>query len=127
MGYPMAKNVRTKMPRDAVLWIYDVHVKTCQRFKQEFKDVAAVEIASSARQVAENALIILSIVPAGSHVEATYLNGNSGVIAAKGSALDGQRLYIECSTIDIATARHVGQELETAEMGSYIDCPVSVL
>ncbi|KAF2815576.1 putative 3-hydroxyisobutyrate dehydrogenase [Mytilinidion resinicola] len=125
MGYPMAKNIRTKMSRQSNLWVYDVQREVCERFAQEFKDSGPISIANSAKEVAQNALTIATIVPTGHHVRQVYLGELSGVTAAKGLPHDKERLYLECSTIDMATARDVGQKLEGMGMGRYVDCPVS--
>lgn len=126
MGYPMAKNIRTKMNQQSTLWVYDVQKEACERFTQEFMGYGPISIANSAKEVAQNALTIATIVPAGHHVRQVFLDESDGVIAAKGLPHDKERLYLECSTIDVATARDVAQKLETMGMGRYVDCPVSV-
>lgn len=126
MGYPMAKNIRQKMDSAGTLWIYDVNKDACAKFARECSCFGPVEIASSAKKVAENALTLASIVPAGSHVRQVYLDPSNGVVAAKENALDKERVYVECSTIDAQTAVEVGEELQKAGMGQYVDCPVSV-
>lgn len=130
MGFPMAMNVRRKMDRSAILYVYDVFQANCVRFKENLAaEWGPIEIATSPKNVAENAMTIVSIVPAASHVREVYLDEITGVIAAR----DGQktdknrsRLYVECSTIDIDTAKSVGQQLEQSDMGVYVDSPVSV-
>lgn len=126
MGFPMAKTIRQDLPSQATLWIFDVDQKTCDHFFREFSNLGPISIASSAKEVAQNALTIVSIVPAGSHVRQVYLDPDHGIIASKGSDYDSERVYIECSTIDMQTAVDVGTKLGEAGMGQYVDCPVSV-
>lgn len=127
MGYAMAKNVRKHMDVKATLYVNDVNVDACHRFKEEFSPLGPVEIVQSAKEIADNALTILSIVPTGKHVKDVYLNESTGIAAARrvDPTRDSRRLYLECSTIDILTAQEVGSELERCGLGTYIDCPVS--
>lgn len=127
MGYAMAKNVRKDMPAKATLYVNDIDVSTCERFKAEFSNLGSIEAVASAKAVAEKALTIISIVPTGKHVEDVYLNESTGIAAARrvDAELDEKRLYFECSTIDIDTAKRVGGVLEESGIGTYIDCPVS--
>jgi len=75
--------------------------------------------ARSAVEVASTAELVITMLPEGRHVREVYL-GADGVIAA---AADGT-LLIDCSTIDVATARAVWQA--AAERGlEMVDAPVS--
>ncbi|KAH8587003.1 3-hydroxyisobutyrate dehydrogenase-like protein [Bisporella sp. PMI_857] len=122
MGYEMAKNVRQKIPRESTLFIQDVNKDACEKFAAECISIGRIEIVGNAREVADAASVIISIVPAASHVKSVYLDAATGVIAAKGSA---ERLILECSTIDCETAREVGGRLSGAGAGTYVDTPVS--
>ncbi|HUE47398.1 MAG TPA: 3-hydroxyisobutyrate dehydrogenase [Aestuariivirgaceae bacterium] len=62
---------------------------------------------------------VITMLPAGRHVEDVYV-GDSGVL---GAAAPGT-LFIDCSTIDVATARRVAEAAETAGM-TMVDAPVS--
>jgi 3-hydroxyisobutyrate dehydrogenase len=123
MGYGMAMNIRKKIPSNSVLYINDLNSAACNKFVTEFGSFGHVKIVDSAREVAANALTIISIVPAAMHVKQVYLDSQSGVIAAKANP---DRLILECSTIDAETAKEVGKTLENAGSGTYIDTPVSV-
>ncbi|VUC37773.1 unnamed protein product [Clonostachys rosea] len=128
MGYGMAANVRQKMDPSGILYINDVYRPSCEKFKAEFSAVGPVEILDSAKSIAEKAQTIVSIVPTGNNVRDVYLDPSTGVIAARPSAdssQNSQRLYLECSTIDVATAKDVVAQLKDAGMGSYVDTPVS--
>jgi 3-hydroxyisobutyrate dehydrogenase len=59
------------------------------------------------------------MLPAGKHVAATYL-GESGLLAR----LDASTTVIDCSTIDAATAREVGETAAAQGIG-FMDSPVS--
>lgn len=56
-----------------------------------------IGIVDSAREVADNVSIVISIVPAASDVNVVYMDPEHGV---KGRGKDAERLILECSTID---------------------------
>ncbi|HEU5067171.1 MAG TPA: 3-hydroxyisobutyrate dehydrogenase [Sphingomicrobium sp.] len=73
--------------------------------------------ASSAAEAVKNAEVVITMLPAAQHVRAVYEND----VAA--NAKPGS-LLIDCSTIDVASAREVGCGLE--ELGfDFVDAPVS--
>lgn len=71
----------------------------------------------SAVAAAEGAEAVVTMLPAGSHVEATY---TGGVIDAVAPAA----ILIDCSTIDVATARRVA-DLAASKGLMAVDAPVS--
>lgn len=78
-----------------------------------------VTAASSGADAATGVEILITMVPMGKHVKAVYL-GENGVIAAA----DDGTLLIDCSTIDVATAREV--HAIAGEAGfDMVDAPVS--
>jgi 3-hydroxyisobutyrate dehydrogenase-like beta-hydroxyacid dehydrogenase len=123
MGFAMATNIRKKIPQDAVLYINDINVSACERFKTEYGSFGPIEIVATARDAAEHASVLISIVPGGQDVRAVYLDTENGVIAAKKNE---NRLMLECSTIDVDTTKEVGRKLKEEGSGVYIDAPVSV-
>lgn len=76
----------------------------------------AVRAASAADAVA-GADAVVTMLPAGTHVEAVYKNEVFG--AAKAGAL-----FLDCSTIDVATARRVAEAAQAAGF-AMVDAPVS--
>jgi 3-hydroxyisobutyrate dehydrogenase len=75
--------------------------------------------AASAAAAAAAGEIVVTMLPAGPHVRAVYL-GEGGILA---SARKGS-LLIDCSTIDVETARTVGAAAAEAGFGM-LDAPVS--
>lgn len=51
MGYPMALNLRKKLPESAKLIISELNQETVQRFLDETKDMGFVDVASTPREV----------------------------------------------------------------------------
>jgi 3-hydroxyisobutyrate dehydrogenase len=80
---------------------------------------AGVPSARSAPQAAEGAELVITMLPEGRHVREVYM-GEQGVIARA----EARALLIDCSTIDVETARAVSQA--AAERGlEMLDAPVS--
>ncbi|MDF0488674.1 3-hydroxyisobutyrate dehydrogenase [Sphingomonas sp. H39-1-10] len=80
------------------------------------KAAGCVPLASAA-EACEGADAVVTMLPAGRHVETVY--GESVFAAAPQSAL-----LIDCSTIDVATAKRVG-ESAAARGFAMVDAPVS--
>ena len=111
MGLPMAKNLAAAGHNVAG---FD-HVDAATRELGTASGTAANDIAAAVSQ----AEIIVTMLPAGRHVEEVYL-GDTGVLAsAKAGAL-----LIDSSTIDVDTARRVSGAALNAGF-DMVDAPVS--
>lgn len=75
--------------------------------------------AGSAAELAAGAEAVVTALPAAPHVRGVYL-GDDGILAA--GAKGG--VFIDCSTVDVDTARAVGAEAE-ARGQLMVDCPMS--
>lgn len=122
MGYEMAMNIRKKISPQSTFYINDVNKDACNKFVAEYSNYGKISILDTAREVAENADTLVSIVPAAQHVKQVFLDQRTGVVAAKKNP---NRLMLECSTIDVKSTREVGEALKEAGAGEYIDTPVS--
>lgn len=80
-------------------------------------EAAGCARASSAAEATSGADAVVTMLPAGKHVESVYTGEVFG--AAKPGAL-----FLDCSTIDVATARRV-IEAATAKGFAMVDAPVS--
>ncbi len=80
---------------------------------------AGASPVGSVAEAAKGAEVVISMVPAGKHVKAVYL-GDEGVIANA----DAGALLVDCSTIDVATAREVSAAAADAGF-EMLDAPVS--
>jgi 3-hydroxyisobutyrate dehydrogenase len=86
---------------------------------QEAAREAGVTLAPSAAATAEGADIVVTMLPAGPHVRDIYDDPAGPLsVAPKGA------LFIECSTIDVETARAAHAAAAAAGMGA-LDAPVS--
>jgi len=111
MGLPMAQNlIKAGHQVEGV----DVNPAAVEKLKSA--GGVGVETAKSA---AARADVVITMLPAGAQVREVYL-GSSGIIA---NANDGT-LLIDCSTIDVETARAVAAEAEKRGL-MMLDAPVS--
>lgn len=53
-GYPMAKNLRAKIPAEDTLFVHDVNTAATKQFLDEHPQ--GVKVANNVREVAENAV-----------------------------------------------------------------------
>ena len=84
--------------------------------------VAGGRAAASAAEAAGGADIIITMLPAGGHVREVWLH-QGGLIEVVRTA-GASPLLIDCSTIDVASARTVEAEARTAGL-QMLDAPVS--
>ena len=111
MGAPMACNL---LKAGHVVRGHDVVPANLERF------AAAGGVASgSVAEAASGAEAVVTMLPAGRHVRDVYL-GAGGLVAA---CCHGT-LLVDCSTIDVATARAVEAEARAAGH-DFVDAPVS--
>ena len=111
MGLPMARNLARAGHR---LRAFDVVPASV-----EHAVAAGATAAASGAEAAAGAEVVISMLPEGRHVREVYL-GAAGLIAHA----EPGALLIDCSTIDVETARAVNQA--AAERGfEVLDAPVS--
>lgn len=111
MGGPMALNL---VKAGHQLTVFDLSDKAVDTLVKE-----GAKKAGKAGDVVKDAEIVITMLPAGPHVESVYL-GSDGLLA---NAKKGT-LFIDSSTIDVPTARKVIAEAEEKGM-EMVDAPVS--
>lgn len=65
-GYNMARNLQAKLPSSDTLRIYDINPNSIEKFANETKALgsgAAVQIAATVREAAENSVSYPMIIP----------------------------------------------------------------
>lgn len=108
MGGPMARNLVKAGHRVAVFDLVPGLVATCV--------AAGATPAASAAEAARGAEVVITMLPAGPHVREAWL-GQGGMAAAAPAGA----ILMDCSTIDVASARDVA-----AGCGQvFLDAPVS--
>lgn len=111
MGGPMAGNL---LSAGHAVTVFDLSEAACAQMQEK-----GAGVATSTVQAAAGADYVISMLPAGKHVAATYL-GDDGLLAQ----LDTATTVLDCSTIDAATAREVGEAAAGMGIG-FMDSPVS--
>ena len=66
---------------------------------------------------------MITTLPRSEHVHDAFTNPSTGLLAAKASA--SPILFIECSTIDVATSLDIRKRVGNSGLGDMIDAPVS--
>lgn len=111
MGGPMALNLHKAGFNVSG---FDLSSAACATLREQ-----GVAIAESALAAATDAEVVISMLPAGQHVEKLYLGGG-GLL----SSMKPGTLVIDCSTIDAATSRKLAGEAEKQGV-NVLDAPVS--
>src|ERR1700722_5744078 len=110
MGGPMARNL---LKAGHAVTVFDLNIGAVEQAMQ-----AGAARAETANLAVANADCVITMLPAGHHVRAVYLD--DGVLAhAKKDVL-----LIDCSTIDVDSAKAVHAGAEKAGF-QFIDAPVS--
>ncbi|KAL1979284.1 hypothetical protein VTN96DRAFT_6312 [Rasamsonia emersonii] len=122
MGYPMAKNLRAKIPASDTLIIRDVNKDVMQRFVEETKTAGSVEIADNPREVAEKAETIITSLPEPKHVKDVF---HSILKDGDLPPLEQERLFIDTSTIDPGSSREIANAVHSTKQGRFVDAPMS--
>ncbi|KAF2188284.1 hypothetical protein K469DRAFT_703788 [Zopfia rhizophila CBS 207.26] len=122
MGFPMARNLRAKLPIDDTLIIQDVNKAATSKFLQENPE--GVRIADNAREVAEKSETIITVLPESHHVAGVYKQ----ILEPPSLLNDGtakERLFIDCSTIDPVISQSVADATHSSGQGKFVDAPMS--
>ncbi len=112
MGGPMASNL---VKSEHKVHVFDLSKPAVDALV--FEGAVAVETLSEFDGGAID--VVVTMLPSGKHVESVYL-GENGLP----SSLQKGVLNIDCSTIDVETARRVGEQL-IAKGQLFVDAPVS--
>src|SRR6195952_4964543 len=112
MGAPMAANL---VKAGHAVTGYDLNPAALQALAQ-----AGGKVASSAADAVKGASVVITMLPAGDHVREVYLHQGGLIDATR----ESQPLLIDCSTIDVDSARTVTAAAETAGL-AMLDAPVS--
>ncbi len=108
MGLPMARNLAKAGHK----------VNGFDVAKPALPDIHGFAVCATSGEALSGADVVITMLPAGHHVASVYLN--DGVLAhAKSGAL-----LIDCSTIDVKTAREVAKTAQSQGF-AMVDAPVS--
>ncbi|EMF09699.1 3-hydroxyisobutyrate dehydrogenase [Sphaerulina musiva SO2202] len=126
MGYPMAKNLRTKIKPDDTMIIHDVNEQITKQFVDEMGSVGPVTAAQDVREVAENSSTILTVLPEPHHVQNVFRNMlRPPTLLNNAQPIHSERLFIDCSTIDVRSSAEVSNATFSSGQGKFVDAPMS--
>ncbi|MGL6410659.1 3-hydroxyisobutyrate dehydrogenase [Aeromonas veronii] len=112
MGGPMAANLARA---GHTVQVFDLVAQNIER-----AIAAGCIAAGDAREAVTGCEVVISMLPAGEHVRDLWLSEGQDLLAA----LPVGALVIDCSTIDVASARQVGSAARARGL-RFIDAPVS--
>lgn len=123
MGYGMASNLRKKTPASSPFILCEINVERREKFIAESD--RPVTVVDTPKAVAEQADVIVTMLPRASHVRECFTDHTTGFLAA--SDVQGrQRLFLECSTIDANTSTELSTLVtSTSPEWALVDAPVS--
>ncbi|CRG84134.1 hypothetical protein PISL3812_01461 [Talaromyces islandicus] len=124
MGHGMAKNLRQKIPESSILVIFDINKETMQRFVQEHGQGGNVKTASSPKEIAQVADIVLTSVPQARHVSDVFLHPTTGLLSVD-PAKKRKILFLELSTIDALASFEIAEKVASGGFGDFVDAPCS--
>ncbi|KAL9594243.1 MAG: hypothetical protein Q9179_005481, partial [Wetmoreana sp. 5 TL-2023] len=138
MGYPMAQNLRAKIPESDTLIVHDQKREVTQRFKEEVGIAAAgagaegkgkgIEVAETPREVAEKSNVIITVLPEPAHVKTVFGNilpHRLPPISSHAPSADHDRLFIDTSTIDPTSSKEIANAVHSSSAGRFVDAPMS--
>ncbi|KAK6072215.1 3-hydroxyisobutyrate dehydrogenase [Seiridium cupressi] len=121
MGLPMAKNLSQKLPSNTKLYVFDVVEDAMKNLEAAAANDRVVSCKSAA-EVTNHVDVLIVIVPEGKHARAVFLDEKTGVITAN----IGNKILIDCSTIDTETSQHIAAELHSKDpSATFFDAPIS--
>ncbi|KAI1393993.1 putative 3-hydroxyisobutyrate dehydrogenase G6G8.5 [Hypoxylon trugodes] len=123
MGYPMAKNLQSKLSPSDSIKLFDINTDAAKRLVREIEIAqvggATVEQAHDAHDAVREADIVITVLPKPSHVKGVFRQILSSDLPRK------DRLYIDCSTIDPSSSREVARWVVEGNQGQFVDAPMS--
>jgi 3-hydroxyisobutyrate/3-hydroxypropionate dehydrogenase len=60
MGFPMASNLRKKIPKESTLYVNDVDAAAVDRFVKEHTSYGPVKVLATAKEITEHSVTPLS-------------------------------------------------------------------
>ncbi|KAF8461344.1 NAD binding domain of 6-phosphogluconate dehydrogenase-domain-containing protein [Kalaharituber pfeilii] len=128
MGYPMAQNLLRGLTRQDTLLVYDVRPEPYMHIYCSYQPRICGGKAVAARDLEDvvmNADAVMTMLPESKHVEGAYGGMIDVWLKAGRKADQGRKLFVDSSTIDIATSVSVGKSVRESGLGTFYDAPVS--
>lgn len=123
MGYGMAMNLRTKVPSSCRFLLCEINEERRKQFVDEASSKGNIEVVQSPKELAEQADIIITMLPRAPHVKEVFTNPQTGFLSIPKP--EKQKFFLECSSIDTASSSEVCEKVKQSGIGDFIDAPVS--
>ncbi|KAG5994032.1 hypothetical protein E4U54_003200 [Claviceps lovelessii] len=130
----MARNLQSKLPPTDSLALFDINTQAMERLESDMassaRGAAKVELAASAWAASQDADVVITVLPEPHHVQAVYKSilagtGTPPTQTGTGQHTKNPRIFIDCSTIDPSTSRHVAHAISSSGQGILVDAPMS--
>ncbi|QQK42919.1 NAD binding domain of 6-phosphogluconate dehydrogenase-domain-containing protein [Penicillium digitatum] len=119
MGFGMATNLAGKLPVKSKIHVFDIIPALMNDICAKYPERAMR--CSDPKNVADKSDVIITMLPEGKHVKAVYM-GSDGICSSD----VGQKLLVDCSTIDTASFLEVKDHItKNFPCASFYDAPVS--
>lgn len=123
MGYPMAQNLRKRIPPSSELVVCEIVKPQLERFLSETAPKDKISQAATPAEIAQRCDIIITMLPKGPHVDDVFTNQETGLLSAE-IPREKKILFMESSTIDVKTSNKLS-DLVTKAGHRFVDAPVS--
>lgn len=124
MGFPMAQNLRKRIPSSSKIIICEINKSAVDKFLSETQPNDNISAASTPKEVAQQCDIVITMLPKGPHVDTVFTHESTGLLVGAPDSKTRQIMFMECSTIDVATSNRMN-DLVTSAGHKFVDAPVS--
>ncbi|KAJ9638683.1 uncharacterized protein PV06_09809 [Exophiala oligosperma] len=129
MGYNMAVNLRTKMPKEKTLVICDVSEEALSKFQEQTGKFGPVVVAKNGAEAIQKADTILTVLPNDAACESVWLDPANGILAGvKQSNSKNPKIAMECGTMSLEIINKIRDASSSSSSRSgltFIDAPIS--
>jgi len=127
MGYNMAVNLRTKMPKEKTLVVCDVSEAAISRFQEQMKDSGPVVVAKSGSEAIQQADTIITVLPNDAACDSVYLDPSTGILVGvkqQSRASSQPKIAMECGTMSLEIINKIRDASSQCGL-RFLDAPIS--
>ncbi|KAK5390412.1 hypothetical protein LTS13_000493 [Exophiala xenobiotica] len=135
MGYNMAVNLRTKMPKEQTLVVCDVSEAAISRFREQMKDSGPVVTAKTGSEAIQQACsysyilvcqdTIITVLPNDAACDSVYLDPSTGILAGVKQQRSGSpKIAMECGTMSLEIINRIRDASSQCGL-AFVDAPIS--
>lgn len=121
MGYGMAMNLRSKIDPSCRFLLCEINEQRRDQFVKEAK--GKVEVVYTPKEMAEQADILITMLPKAVHVKAVFTDPKTGFLSIDKPKTP--KFFLDCTTIDCKSSLEMAKAVKDFGVGDFIDAPVS--